>query len=83
MRRLKVTSNSGEQAIALDLEMNQEVIFIRKDVGATVEDFIKDLAVGTVLEATAISSPTERVHNARYRRMCKTAKIKHDPPPDQ
>jgi len=83
MPRLKVTSNNGEQAIAFDQELNQEVIFSRKDVGSTVEDFVKDLAVGTVLEATAMSSATERVHKARYRQACKAAKIKHDPPPNR
>ena len=83
MRRLKITSNDSEQAIAFDLESNKEVIFIRKDIGAAVEDFVKDLAVGTVLQATAISSPTERVHKARYRQACKAAKIKHDSPPNR
>ena len=77
MSHLKITSNDGEQAIALDLDLKQEVIFIRKDVGATVEDFVKDLAVGAVLKATATPTPTERVHKARYRQMCNDARKKH------
>lgn len=78
--QLTIRSNNGEEAIAVDLVRRQEVVFRREDAGASVEDFLKDLAPGAVIRAKTIPAATERLGAARFRQHCASARKTHEKP---
>ncbi len=59
--RLKITSNDGETAFFRDLTNGETGTFERCLSGATRKEFLKDLAPGTIKEAEATVTRSERV----------------------
>jgi len=74
--KIKILRNNCEEAVGIDQENGNEIMFSRKDLGATLSNFRTDLAPGSVLEARRMELP-ERAARARYQQLAKAAKKKH------
>ncbi len=59
--RLEITSNNGETAIFRDLTTGEVGTFERVFCGATRKEFLKDLAPGSIKEAEATVTRSDRV----------------------
>jgi hypothetical protein len=72
--KIKITSNNGEEAIFRDIDSRNTGTIKRIDSAATRDEFLCDLAVGTVLEADRETTRSTRVFRKKFRaggRECK------------
>lgn len=64
---IKITSNNGEVAFFRDMESGSTGNIRRTDSAATRNEFLSDLAVGTVLQVDREASHSERVFRKKFR----------------
>jgi hypothetical protein len=65
--KIKITSNNGEKAIFTDMDSGDTGNIKRLDSAATRDEFLSDLAVGTVLEVDRETTHSKRVFRKKFR----------------
>ncbi|MGA7852818.1 MAG: hypothetical protein WCA15_05785 [Candidatus Acidiferrales bacterium] len=72
--KIKITSNSGEEAIFKDMDSGNTGSIKRIDSAATRDEFLSDLSVGMVLEVDRETTHSKRVFRKRFRAGVKECK---------
>jgi hypothetical protein len=65
--KIKITSNSGDEATFRDMESGNTGSIKRLDSAATRDEFLSDLSVGTVLEVDRETTHSKRVFRKKFR----------------
>lgn len=78
---IKITSNNGQVAIFSDMNSGDTGNIKRSDSAATRDEFLTDLAVGSVLEVERETTHSKRVFRKKFRAGVRECKKPQEGPP--